>query len=69
MQSSSNADAVSSRENVYLVFRVFDLGKDTMGFRIYIDPEKHRRKGTLGFSSEKWTVAPGLAFPTSPVVT
>ncbi|KAH7361082.1 hypothetical protein BKA65DRAFT_494597 [Rhexocercosporidium sp. MPI-PUGE-AT-0058] len=66
MQNSSDTGLFPSRENVYILFRVFNLGKDTMDFRIFVDPEKHRQQGTLKFSCN-WTVVPGSS-PTSEAV-
>lgn len=43
---------------VYIIFRVFNLGRGSMGLSLYVDPEEHRRKGTLRFTTDKWTVVP-----------
>jgi hypothetical protein len=59
MQSSTNGP--SGHENqgvVYVLFRVFNLGRRSMGVVLYVDPEEHRRAGRLSFKRDKWTVVP-----------
>jgi len=43
---------------IYALFRVFRLGKGSMGLKIYIDPAEQRRVGKLAFTSEKYAVFP-----------
>jgi len=45
-------------ERIYVVFRVFDLGKESMNVKIYVDPEAHRLRNALLFESQAWTVRP-----------
>jgi hypothetical protein len=54
----SDASVSSFAGSFYILFRVFNHGKDTMGFRFYFNRENHRQKGTLEFSSCKWSVTP-----------
>ncbi len=42
---------------VYVIFRVYNLKKDSMGLRIFVDPEKDRLRNRLLFESQAWTVA------------
>lgn len=54
-------EAVASPENhttLYVVFRVYHLGRDNMGLRIYMDPEKLRLDEQLDFTAETWSVVP-----------
>ncbi|KAI0200443.1 hypothetical protein F4808DRAFT_470402 [Astrocystis sublimbata] len=44
--------------NIYVVFRVYYLGQDTMDLEIYVDPEALRRTGRLKFRSELWSIVP-----------
>lgn len=46
--------------SIYMIFRVFDMGKRSIGVRIYMDPDQMRLDGTLRFSADRWTVTPGL---------
>jgi hypothetical protein len=46
-------------QRIYVIIRVFNLGKDNMGMRIYVDPEAMRRTGQLEFTAESWSVIPG----------
>ncbi|KAJ3566247.1 hypothetical protein NPX13_g7209 [Xylaria arbuscula] len=44
--------------NIYVVFRVYYLGQDTMDLEIYVDPEALRRTDRLKFQSELWSIVP-----------
>jgi hypothetical protein len=44
---------------IYIIFRVYDLGRDSLHVKLYVDPEAHRRRGnrgTLVFAEHTWTV-------------
>lgn len=44
MQNKSNNNANRRRaENLYVIFRVFNLGSDTVGPEVLVDPESMRR--------------------------
>lgn len=43
---------------IYAIFRVYRLGQDNMGLRVYLDPESLRLSGQLEFTAETWTVVP-----------
>jgi hypothetical protein len=48
-------------ERIYVIFRVYNLGRENMNVKIYVDPEAHRGR-SLEFSAHQWTVTPtGLA--------
>ncbi len=55
MQHNSNHDN-GNLASVYVVFRVFNLGKDNIGLRILVDPESMRLQDKLSFSAESWSV-------------
>ncbi|KAH6672846.1 hypothetical protein B0J14DRAFT_667527 [Halenospora varia] len=44
--------------NVYIIFRVFNLGRNNLSVKLYVDPEAHRLRGDLVFESQTWTVRP-----------
>lgn len=44
---------------IYVIFRVYNLGKDDMSLRIYVDPDALRRQGVLRFTPESYSVTPG----------
>ena len=46
---------------VYVIFRVYNLGQDKMGLKVYVDPETHRSQGKLLFTGNEWSVVPGVA--------
>ncbi|KAI0430299.1 hypothetical protein F5Y09DRAFT_233056 [Xylaria sp. FL1042] len=46
------------QDSIYVVFRVFNLGKQSMGCAIYVDPDAMRVKGALNFRAETWSVVP-----------
>jgi hypothetical protein len=47
---------------VYLIARVFNLGLEGMGLKLYLDPAKHRSEGNLIFRSDKYEVTPAWRF-------
>ncbi len=56
-----HSNGMSGRENqeaIYVIFRVYDLGQDRMGLKIYMDPETLRSKGFLSFREDTWSVTP-----------
>ncbi|KAH8817103.1 hypothetical protein F5884DRAFT_243479 [Xylogone sp. PMI_703] len=60
MQEWSNGeDGNRNTDIVYMVMRVFNLGKDSMGVRIYVDLNILRQNGGLEFTAEKWSIVPG----------
>ncbi len=44
-------------EEIYVIFRVYNLGRDSLNMRIYVDPEAHRGRD-LEFAEHTWTVTP-----------
>jgi hypothetical protein len=49
---------VQVSNKIYVIFRVYDLGRDSLNVKIYVDPEAHRRGLSLEFTQHTWTVAP-----------
>lgn len=43
---------------IYVIFRVYNLGKDNMSLRIYVDPDALRRQDVLRFTPESYSVTP-----------
>ncbi|EXJ63403.1 uncharacterized protein A1O5_11452 [Cladophialophora psammophila CBS 110553] len=58
-REDSPSPPAAAAEAIYVIFRVFHVGRDVPGVRIYIDPEAMRRKGDLVFTAENWSVGPG----------
>ncbi|KAE8325087.1 hypothetical protein BDV39DRAFT_207210 [Aspergillus sergii] len=48
-------------DEVYIVFRVYRLGRDSMRVQAYVDPESLRLQGRLTFTPETYSVCPNLA--------
>jgi hypothetical protein len=46
---------------IYVIFRVYYLGKEGMGLKIYVDPEGLRQEQRLIFSPESYSVYPSVA--------
>jgi hypothetical protein len=44
-------------EKIYVIFRVYNLGRDNLNVQIYVDPEAHRGRN-LAFAAHTWTVTP-----------
>jgi len=53
MQDHSIASGCTSA--IYVIFRVYNLGQDNMGLKIYLDPETSRQ---LEFTAQTWSVVP-----------
>lgn len=45
---------------IYIIFRVYNLGKDNMRVWVYVDPASLREEGKLLFFPESYKVSPGL---------
>jgi hypothetical protein len=59
MDSTTNGPPGNQNQSaVYALFRVFGLGRSSMGLKIYIDPAEQKRLGKLAFTSEKYSVIP-----------
>lgn len=43
---------------VYIILRVFNLDKDTIDMRLYVDPKGMGEGGTLVFTPESYSVLP-----------
>lgn len=43
---------------VYIVMRVFNLGQDNIGVRLYVDPGTMERNGMLNFEPASYIVTP-----------
>ncbi|KAK0103682.1 hypothetical protein ONS95_005692 [Cadophora gregata] len=42
--------------DVYVIFRVYHLTRDSIDVKIYVDPEAHRRNNNLVFDAQSWSV-------------
>lgn len=42
---------------IYIILRVFNVGKANMGMRLYVDPATMKEDGELIFEPESYTVA------------
>ncbi len=45
-----------STAEIYMIMRVFELSKDTMGVKVYLDPDTLREDGALIFTPETYSV-------------
>lgn len=41
---------------VYVLIRVFNVEQESIGVRVFVDPETQRRAGRLDFSVDTWKV-------------
>ncbi|KAI0813926.1 hypothetical protein GGR55DRAFT_486989 [Xylaria sp. FL0064] len=53
-------DSSTDAPTIYIIFRVFNVDKDSIGVKLYLDPEKLRRNGLLVFKEQVYTVTPGV---------
>ena len=49
----------NSRDEIYVIFRIYHLGMHNMGLRLYVDPGELEASGGLVFSANEWLVTPG----------
>lgn len=47
-------------DKIYIIFRVYNLRRDSLNVKVYVDPEAHRRQGNLEFAQHTWTVRPAM---------
>ncbi|KAF7631517.1 hypothetical protein AFLA_012373 [Aspergillus flavus NRRL3357] len=60
MQTFSEDESESSEPDaIYIIFRVFNIGTDSVSMRVYVDPERMRRRRHLVFTAETWSIVPG----------
>ncbi|KAI0549334.1 hypothetical protein F4679DRAFT_547579 [Xylaria curta] len=60
MQATTNGpEGTFPHHRIYIIFRVYNLGKKSIGHTIYVDPESLRAKGALKFTGGNWAVVPG----------
>ncbi|KFY91247.1 hypothetical protein V500_04776 [Pseudogymnoascus sp. VKM F-4518 (FW-2643)] len=54
---------ITGRDNnvIYIIFRVYHLGRENMGLEIYLDPESLRLAKKLSFTPESWSIVPANA--------
>lgn len=58
--TTNGPSGCDNQDAVYVVFRVFRLGTESTGLRIYVDPEEQRRTGKLTFKTDaSYWVSPG----------
>ena len=55
---SNRASGSIDQDCIYVIFRVFDLYKDSIDMRVYMDPDIMRQRGDLIFTAESWSVVP-----------
>lgn len=41
---------------IYMLFRVFNVDKSSIGLKIFVDPETARQNGELDFKEHTWAV-------------
>ncbi|KAK2016841.1 hypothetical protein LZ32DRAFT_688797 [Colletotrichum eremochloae] len=46
-------------DTLYVIFRVYNLGQENIGLKVYVDPEALRLAGRLKFTGDSWSVVPG----------
>jgi hypothetical protein len=46
------------RDEIYIIFRVYHLGRKNIGLEIYLDPETLKLARKLSFREESWSVVP-----------
>jgi hypothetical protein len=59
MEDMALADGFRRADRVYLIARVFGLGRSMMGLKLYVDPWRECSEGRLIFTANVYTVTPG----------
>jgi hypothetical protein len=61
MQEYTNSNPDNRQtEKIYVIFRVFNLGNDSIGLKVLVDPEGMRLRGELAFTALTWSVVAGV---------
>ncbi|KAH6876838.1 hypothetical protein B0T10DRAFT_497374, partial [Thelonectria olida] len=58
--SQSRAGAAASFDRVYVIFRVYNVGQDSIGVKVLVDPESMRGR-ELAFTAETWSIVPAAS--------
>ncbi|KAK2051105.1 hypothetical protein LY76DRAFT_529200, partial [Colletotrichum caudatum] len=58
-QRMRNNVVTEDSNTLHVVFRVYNLGQENIGVKVYVDPETLRLAGRLTFTGETWSVVPG----------
>ncbi|KAH9997392.1 hypothetical protein F4779DRAFT_606565 [Xylariaceae sp. FL0662B] len=53
---SNGLAGTENADKIYVVFRIFNLGRESMDYAVHIDPYVMKQKGTLKFTAETWSV-------------
>ena len=56
MQDMALVEGQVSRK-IYIICRVYNLGRENLNMKIYVDPEAHSGR-SLAFEAHTWTVTP-----------
>ncbi|RYP16371.1 hypothetical protein DL765_005151 [Monosporascus sp. GIB2] len=60
MQRATNGPSdTGSQDEIYTIFRVFNLGKESVGVMAHVGAEEQRRMGILTFTTDHYTVVLG----------
>ncbi|KAF7179749.1 hypothetical protein CNMCM7691_008799 [Aspergillus felis] len=60
MRAMRHGDTDSDNQaSVYVIFRVYNLGRDSVGMKVYVNPGLMEVRGELVFVTETWSVVPG----------
>jgi hypothetical protein len=67
MQDKSNGESgLEHPECIYVIFRVFNLGQESIGMKLYVDPDVMKARRRLLFTEDTtWAVVPGPGFSLS----
>lgn len=57
MQSMKLGNHEQANANVYMIFRVYNLGNDGTAMQIYLDPETLREGGMLHFTAASYSIS------------
>ncbi|KAL4924172.1 uncharacterized protein BDV17DRAFT_301281 [Aspergillus undulatus] len=58
MQTMADADYNPDHDCVYVIFRVYNLGRRDVGMKVYVNPGLMKERGELLFGADTWTVEP-----------
>ena len=61
MQEMRIKPTEQTESEIYVIFRVYYLGSEGMGLKIYVDLASLQQEGRLIFSPESYSVYPGVA--------
>ena len=57
--SVSEDGIIPGPREIYIILRVYNLGREDMDVKVYVDPMAWKKNKQLVFTAETWSIVPG----------